>query len=65
MTGSEVRRIRKRLGLTQARFAKLVGVHFVTVSRWEKGVLGIRESAARLIKLLAKTEPKRRPRQGR
>ena len=54
MTGQEVRRIRKRLGLTQAKFAKRVGVHLVTVSRWESGALGIRESAAKLIRLLAK-----------
>lgn len=62
MTGDEVRRIRKRLGLTQAEFAQRVGVHFVTVSRWEHGRMGVRESAARLIRLLAMLErtPKRR-----
>lgn len=30
---------RRRLGLTQAQFAQLVGVHWVTVAKWEKGVL--------------------------
>src|SRR3990172_13397409 len=53
ITGAEIRRIRQRLGLTQEAFGRLVGVHFVTVSRWERGTLGVRESAARLIRLLA------------
>ncbi len=65
MTGEEVRQIRKRLGLTQAEFARLVGVHLVTVSRWEKGALGIRESAAKLMKLLAKTKPRQKRSRGR
>ncbi len=58
MTGSEVRRIRRRLGLTQTQFAKRVGVHLVTVSRWERGEMGIRESAAKLIRLLAQMKAK-------
>lgn len=32
-----VRRLRKRLGLTQEQFAQRVGVTFVTVNRWEAG----------------------------
>ncbi len=56
MTGSEVRRVRRQLGLTQGEFAERIGVHLVTVSRWERGEMGIRESAARLIRLLAKIE---------
>jgi molybdopterin-binding protein len=35
----DVARIRKRLGLTQARLARLTGVHTMTVSKWERGVL--------------------------
>ena len=34
-----VARIRKRLGLTQERLARLTGVHPMTVSKWERGVL--------------------------
>lgn len=64
MTGSEVQRIRKRLRLTQAQFARRVGVHRVTVVRWEGGILGIRESATRLIRLLAKMGLKRKPERG-
>lgn len=32
-----IRALRAKLGLTQARFADLIGVSFVTVSRWENG----------------------------
>ena len=62
MRGSEVRRIREGLGLTQAKFAKLVGVHPITVSKWENDSFGIRESAARLMKMLANQGPKARKR---
>ena len=68
ITGAEIRRIRQRLGLTQEAFGRLVGVHFVTVSRWERGALGVRESAARLIRLLAVQEHSDKsapPRKGR
>jgi putative transcriptional regulator len=32
-----VRDVRKRLGLTQEKFASRIGVAFPTVSRWENG----------------------------
>lgn len=35
ITGKGVRALRKRLGLTQAQFGKLVGVSVVTVVKWE------------------------------
>ena len=35
MTPSEIRNIRLRLGLTQTAFARALGVHPVTASRWE------------------------------
>ncbi|WP_348652731.1 helix-turn-helix domain-containing protein [Polyangium sp. 6x1] len=35
MNGSEIRQVRESLGLSQAQFASLLGVHAVTVSRWE------------------------------
>jgi transcriptional regulator with XRE-family HTH domain len=37
MKGPRLAAIRKRLGLTQAQLADLLGVHWVTVSRWEGG----------------------------
>lgn len=37
MTPADVRALRERLGLTPAQFARLLGVHPSTVSRWESG----------------------------
>jgi DNA-binding transcriptional regulator YiaG len=54
MAGKEVRAIRKRLGLTQAELAELVGVSRVSVANWESEVHGVRESAARLMRVLVK-----------
>ena len=33
----DIKALRAKLGVTQARFAELMGVSFVTVSRWENG----------------------------
>jgi len=54
VTGEEVRRLRSRLGLSQAQFGELVGVARNSVARWERGEMAIRESAARLMRLLAR-----------
>lgn len=35
----DVARARRRAGLTQTRLARLLGVHSITVSKWERGVL--------------------------
>ena len=34
-TDSRVAKLRSGLGMTQEHFAKLMGVHFATVNRWE------------------------------
>jgi DNA-binding transcriptional regulator YiaG len=60
VTGDEVRAIRRRLKLTQVAFARLVGVHEITVSRWENGALAIREPTAKLLRLLLGQAPPRR-----
>lgn len=39
MTKEELRQVREGLGLTQEQFAQLLGVHTLTVSKWERGVL--------------------------
>ena len=48
ITGKGIRTLRKRTGLTQAKFAKLVGVSVPTVVNWEKakGKLNLRKAAA-------------------
>ncbi len=33
-----IKRLREKLILSQTEFAKILGVSFTTVSRWEKGV---------------------------
>ena len=53
MTGEEVRRLRRQLGVTQVELAQLVGVAPNSVARWERGEMRVRESAARLMRLLA------------
>ncbi|MBK7537540.1 MAG: helix-turn-helix domain-containing protein [Myxococcales bacterium] len=39
MTGEEITRTRTALKLTQTQLASLLGVHVVTVSKWERGLL--------------------------
>ena len=56
MTGEEVRRIRLRLGLTQAELGERLGVAANSVARWERGEMGIRPTAAGLLRLMAQIE---------
>jgi len=53
MRGTDVRRLRKRLGLTQAKFARLLGVHRVSVARWETGATEVQAPMAKLIRMIA------------
>lgn len=39
MTGAEIRLIRDRLNLTQVQLAQLLGVHPLTVHKWERDLL--------------------------
>ncbi|GBD24064.1 hypothetical protein HRbin29_01737 [bacterium HR29] len=45
--------LRKRLGLTQAAFARRLGVRQQTVSEWETGRYRPRGASARLLSILA------------
>ena len=56
----ELKRIREELGLTQEELADELGVHRVTVGRWEIGERGISELAARLIVRIRDERGKRR-----
>ena len=58
---NELSRIREELGLTQEALADEVGVHRVTVARWESGARAIPEPVARLIEKI-RAERKRRKR---
>jgi transcriptional regulator with XRE-family HTH domain len=64
MTGAALRRLRKRLGLTQRELAARVGVTPTTVARWERGEVRITEPMSRLLRLLAGTAPAT-PKRGR
>ncbi len=39
MISSEIAYLRRALGLSQVEFARLFGVHFMTVSKWERGIV--------------------------
>lgn len=53
MTPTELKRIRRQLGLTQKQLAERLGVIPVSVARWELGLRGISEPVARLLKRFA------------
>jgi transcriptional regulator with XRE-family HTH domain len=53
MIGRELKAIREQLGWSQARLAEAVGVAPNSIARQERGELGIKESLARLIRLVA------------
>ena len=56
-TGTDIRTLRKRLGLTQEEFAHAVAVTFSTVNRWENGHAKPSKLARRAIEALAVQAP--------
>ena len=50
----EFKRLREAAGLTQAACAELLGVHRVTVAKWEAGMRRIPEMASRLLARIRK-----------
>jgi DNA-binding transcriptional regulator YiaG len=56
MNGGAVRGARRQLGLTQAKFGRLLGVHRVTVARWESGAAEVKGSMAKLIRMIVKAK---------
>ncbi len=59
MTASEILDLRDTLGLSQAEFAQLFGVHPMTVSKWERGVLHPTSYQAALMDDFSKASRKR------
>jgi transcriptional regulator with XRE-family HTH domain len=60
VTSAALRRLRRRLGLTQARLAAVVGVPANTIARWERGEMRMRPSMDRLVRLtIAEAERQR------
>lgn len=53
--GAELRLHRTRLGLTQKAMAAVLGVHWNSLARMERGEMVITEPMARLVRLLTKT----------
>jgi len=51
-TGEQIRRLRKRLKMTQAEFADLLWVTKLTVGRWESDGRQCKGPAMRLINIL-------------
>lgn len=60
MAPEEVKSLREELGLTQEKFAKRIGVHKITVSRWERGEMVPRGLALKALERLAKWTAKKR-----
>ena len=53
MTPTALRKLRGRLGLTQSKFAALLGVHPITLAKWEGGTRGMSATTKRLLRVLA------------
>lgn len=51
----DVARARRRAGLTQTRLARLLGVHPITVSKWERGVLRPNARQAAILRALGRS----------
>lgn len=39
LNGHQIQQLRQALGLSQVDFARLFDVHFMTVSKWERGLI--------------------------
>jgi transcriptional regulator with XRE-family HTH domain len=53
MIGKELKAIRRRLGWSQQQLADAAGVWRNSIARQERGEMGIKESLARLLRLIA------------
>ncbi len=61
MTSAQLKRIRSELTLSQQRLADELGVHRVTVAKWEAGDRRIPNPVARLLQRMLLDAKSRRP----
>jgi transcriptional regulator with XRE-family HTH domain len=54
MTGSELKVLRIKCGMTQEQLADKIGTHKSVISRWEKGRSNISKSSQKLIEAVLK-----------
>ena len=54
MSGSQVKKFRERLGMSQAELAHELGIDRTTVNRWESGIIGVSDSRVKMLKMIAK-----------
>lgn len=52
ITAADVVKLRKRLGLTQGQLAERLGVHVVTVRKWEADMQTVGAAYAKLLRLM-------------
>ena len=57
MTATELKRLRKKLGLSLAQAAKQVEVSVSTWCRWESGETPVPKSASKLFRMVNKVKP--------
>lgn len=65
MNGDEITRRRTALGLTQAKLAEAIGVHAITVNRWEVGKAEPRGLSARQLEATLSRLERQRARNAR
>jgi transcriptional regulator with XRE-family HTH domain len=61
LSPGEIKTIREALGMSQVKFASLLGVHPLTVSRWERGEVTPDGATARLLEALEQGLQKKKP----
>lgn len=60
MTGAQLRKHRKHLGLTQKQMAKELGLHWNFLARAERGECGFSEPIVKLVRLIVKASKDKR-----
>ncbi|MCX7944187.1 MAG: helix-turn-helix domain-containing protein [Deltaproteobacteria bacterium] len=52
MEADKIKAIREKLNLSQKEFGELLGVHFTTVNRWERGKFDAEEKILKVLQFL-------------